>query len=155
QTAMDLPALTLMPASQSSTGSANYTVQVANRRAVPIDVELRAFDPSNMVTLTLQPETLRVAPNGQARAKLAARPTSGLLKGETRRSNDFTVEARITGIEDTTSAKGTLVQQAGANLLRFLPIFLGLLAIVCICGVAAFMFPKIQDFFAAAVSPAQ
>jgi hypothetical protein len=153
QTAMDLPALTLMPASQSSSGAANYTVQVANRRAVPIDVELRAFDPSNMVTLALQPATLRIAPNGQARAKLGARPTSGLLKGETRRSNEFTVEARIAGIEDAASTKGTLVQQAGANLLRFLPILVGLLVIVCVCGVAAFMFPKIQDFFGAALAP--
>ena len=155
QTALNLPTLTLTPASQSSSGGANYTVQVTSKRAAPLDVELRAYDPANMVTLALQPALLKVPPNGSARAKLSAKPTGALLKGESRRSNEFTVEARVVGLEDVAATKGTLVQMPGANFTRFLPLALGILAIVCLCGLAAFLLPKLGGFLGDKFTPIQ
>jgi len=147
QTPVDLPLLTVLPASQSSSGGATYTIQVANRRGSPVDLELRAFDEANLVDLRLSPANLRVPAHGQAKARLDARPTSKLLGGEGRRPNDFMVEAKIPGLEQATTAKASLVQVPGFNFTRLLPILLGLLLLLLLCGGAFLVLPPVGAFF--------
>ncbi|TMC58224.1 MAG: hypothetical protein E6J26_05260, partial [Chloroflexi bacterium] len=55
QSAMELPAVALIPPSASSSGGASYIVQVTNPQAVPVDVGLRAYDAANQVALRVDP----------------------------------------------------------------------------------------------------
>ncbi|MEP7200494.1 MAG: NEW3 domain-containing protein, partial [Chloroflexota bacterium] len=155
QTAVQLPSLALTPTSQSAAGGANYTVQVTNPHTAWLDVELRAYDAANLVTLQLTPSLLHLLPGGQARAKLSVRPTTKLLAGEERRPNEFTVEARVPGVEHGTGAQGTLVQVPGLNIGKYVLWMLTLVLIVMLCGGAAFVVQRLTGSLTGIVSPVQ
>jgi hypothetical protein len=155
QTPVDLPLLTVLPASQSSSGGGTYAVQVANRHDNPVDIELRAFDEANLVNLRLTPANLRVPPHGQAKARLDVHPTSRLLAGEGRRPNDFTVEAKIPGLEQASTAKASLVQVPGFSFTRLLPLVLGAILLVALCVGALLFLPPVGAFIGKFLSDAQ
>ena len=108
-----------------------------------------------MVDLRLSPANLRVPAHGQAKARFDARPTSKLLAGEGRRPNDFMVEAKIPGLEQTSTAKASLVQVPGFNFARLLPILLGLLLLLLLCSGALLILPPVGAFFGNLINDAR
>ena len=130
QTAGRPPVLTLTPTSQTSSGPATYLLQIGNPRSTPLQIELRAFDPSQQCRFVIEPPTLLIAPMFQASARLEVHPTFQLLPAETNRACQFSVAAYPANQPTPILATGTLLLVHGFTWRKLLPFILGALVLL-------------------------
>ena len=134
QLAIQKPGLTLSPTSQTSAGSAAYSVVVSNPRPTPLHIELRPSDPQNLCRFAINPSGLDVAPGAQAAARLEVDPAADLLRGEGQRMCTFTVAGYSSDMPNPVTVEGSLLLVRGMTWRRLLP---WLIAGVILLGIAA------------------
>ncbi len=134
QTAIERPALSLRPSSQSASGARAYALQVTNPRATPMQVELTAASVDGMTELSISPAQATVAPRAKVAAQLNVRPISKLLQGESRRTCAFTVQVRAADLPDPVQVQGSLIQVPGAPIGRWLGMAGAALLAIVVCG---------------------
>jgi hypothetical protein len=103
----------LIPAQQSQTGAAKYSVRVRNPFPTPINVWLDARDENDAVAFKLSPQGIRVPPGTDGLVNLVATPKDKLLASEQRRVHKFSVYATLEGAATPTTIPGTLAQTQG------------------------------------------
>jgi len=136
QTAMEPLRLALTPSSQSTSGSATFTLQVTNPRPTPLDIQFRAYDAGGLCAFAFAPPRLRLSPGSEAAVRLTVRPTSRLLPGESRRNCPFSVEAQLADQPKPVVVEGSLIQMPGRSLPR--PVLIAGLVVVLL-GLCAFL----------------
>jgi hypothetical protein len=138
QTADQPPTLAINPASQTSTGAVNYTLQIINPRSTPLQMALQPYDPNQQCRLTIDPPVLTIPAQSQAVARLNVEPLGQLLSGETRRVCTFNVAGYVDTNPTPLVAEGTLLLVHGFTWRKLLPLFLVAFALLGI-GVVIIM----------------
>jgi hypothetical protein len=134
QVAIQKPGLSLTPTSQTSTGSAVYSVMVSNPRPTPLHIELRPSDAENLCRFAINPSGLDIAPLGQAAARLEVDPVSELLRGEAQRMCAFTVAGYSNEMPNSVVVEGSLLLVSGLTWRRLLPWIVAALFVLGIAG---------------------
>jgi hypothetical protein len=133
QEAIQKPGLSLSPTSQTSAGTAAYSVVVSNPRPTPLHIELRPYDPENLCRFAVNPSYLDIPPGSQAAARLEVDPAAALLRGEGQRMCSFTVAGYASDMPNPVVVEGSLLLVRGMTWRRLLP---WLIAGVIILGMA-------------------
>jgi hypothetical protein len=136
QTAGQPPQMTLVPASQTSSGPATYQVQIINPRPVPLQIEVRAVDQSQQCQFRIDPASLNIAPMHQSSVRLEVHPVTTLLPAETRRACGFSVLGYADYQPKPITVEGTLLLVHGFTWRKLLPLFIVALLILGAGGIA-------------------
>jgi len=83
---------------------------VANPFERPVQVALTGYDPSNRVSVNINPPTLLLGALGEANAQAAVTPLTALQPNETQRTCNFEIHANLSDSAGSEVVRGTLIQ---------------------------------------------